>query len=166
MVEGDLALLLARLIKCDVRFVIIGGYAVMAHGASMTTVDLDICAPLHYENAKRIGEALKDVRPRYRPHPKFIPLNVTPEFCQHLKNLYLRTDIGDIDILGEVPHFGDYAKVEQSSVLLELPIGPCRVINIDSLIAIKTAVGRKRDRDAVILLNAIREQNQLDKGSA
>ena len=55
---GDLDELLRRLIKAKVKFVIIGGFAVAAHGAPLSTQGLDLCCPLDYPNLKRIGKAL------------------------------------------------------------------------------------------------------------
>ena len=166
MAEGDLGLLLERLIRSNARFVVIGGYAVMAHGAPLITQDLDVCAPLDYGNARKIADAFRDLNPHHRRHVKVIPIEITPEFCKNLKNLYIRTDIGDIDVLADVPDFGTYEKVEQESIEIELPAGKCRIIGLDALIAIKSAVGRPRDREAVLLLRAIREQQQRSSPTA
>ena len=73
-------------------------------------------------------------------------------------NLYLDTDFGQLDCLGEVKGIGMYSKVYQRSVLLDLPFGPCRVLDIDALIRAKQAMDRPRDRAAIIQLRAIMER--------
>ena len=40
---GDLNSLLQRLIRHRVDFVVVGGYAAVAHGSSLVTMDVDIC---------------------------------------------------------------------------------------------------------------------------
>src|SRR4051794_25300325 len=136
----------------------------MARGAALITQDLDICAPLTFPNLSKIVGSLKDVHPVYRFHVKPITPPISKAFCKTLKNLSLRTDIGDLDILGEIPHFGDYRRAERESDLVHLEgVGKCRVLNLDALIDIKSAVGRPRDKEAVILLKAIREGKPAKK---
>ena len=38
--------LLERLLRHEVEFVVIGGYAAMAHGSTYVTFDVDVCTPL------------------------------------------------------------------------------------------------------------------------
>ena len=42
--------LLSRLVKANVRFVLIGGYACIVHGGTLTTEDIDICCEFSPEN--------------------------------------------------------------------------------------------------------------------
>ena len=45
--------ILKRLNDQGVEFIIIGGVAAALHGSPRTTLDLDVCAPLHQENASQ-----------------------------------------------------------------------------------------------------------------
>ena len=47
-------LLLKRLTDNQVEYVLIGGYAAIAHGSSLVTKDVDVCAPLTEPNISRI----------------------------------------------------------------------------------------------------------------
>jgi hypothetical protein len=149
--------LLRRLVVAKARFVVIGGFAVAAHGAPLVTEDLDVCCPFGVSNFRRIEAALAGINPRVRDHPRLIPLEAARKFAKTLKNLYLQTDLGPLDLLGEVPNYGDFSKARSNSVLIDTDVGPVRVLSIDALIEIKQAIGRPRDRDAVILLKAIKE---------
>lgn len=90
--------------------------------------------------------------------PQRLPLALTPSSCPGLKNLYLDTDHGQLDCLGTVLGIGDFPEVKRRSVEVELPFGRCRILALDALIEAKTAMGRPRDREAVLQLSAIREQ--------
>jgi hypothetical protein len=147
--------LLARLIQADVEFVLVGGLAAAIHGSSLNTRDVDICIRLSSENLMRIQAAFSDLHPVHRSRPD-IPLVLTPECYLEFKNLYLRTDLGIVDCLGEVLAVGDYEEALRHSIVLNLPVGPCRILDVDTLIVAKEAMGRPHDLVAVQHLKALR----------
>jgi hypothetical protein len=75
-----------------------------------------------------------------------------------LKNLYLKTDLGVVDCLGEVLGVGNFDKVLKNSVEVDLPYGKCRILDIDALIRAKEAMNRNHDKITVMLLKKIKEQ--------
>jgi hypothetical protein len=83
-------------------------------------------------------------------------LVVTAENWARFKNLYLKTDLGIVDCLGEVLGVGGYDEALSHSIVLNLPIGPCRVLDIDTLIKAKEAMGRPHDLVTVQHLKAVR----------
>ena len=97
----NLSELVRRLISSDVEFVLVGGFAAVAHGVMLVTQDVDICCRFTEANLMRIQAALADLHPVHRSRPD-LPLALTPEQCASLKNLYLKTDFGIVDCLGEV----------------------------------------------------------------
>lgn len=153
----DLSSLLARLIQNQVDFVIVGGYAAVAHGCSLVTMDVDICCDFSAPNLMRLQHALADAHPIHRLTPQRLPLNLIPETCSGLKNLYLDTDLGQLDCLNSVLGIGAFSIVRQRSVVIDLPWGPCRILSLDALIEAKQALDRPRDQEAVLQLSAIRE---------
>jgi hypothetical protein len=152
--------LLVRLRNHQVEFVIIGGFCGIMHGISLVTKDLDICCRFTPENLFRIQAAVKDLHPFHRLAANPLPLELTEELCSRLKNLYLQTDLGKLDCLGEVKGVGDYEAVVARSVVHKLSYGDFRILDIDALIAAKEAVGRERDLAAVRQLRAIKERNE------
>ena len=54
----DLESLLVRLIDSGFEFTVVGGFAAVAHGASLMTQDVDVCAPMTLDNLDRLGRAL------------------------------------------------------------------------------------------------------------
>src|SRR4051794_2079130 len=97
----NLAKLLTRLHEASVHFVLIGGLAAVRYGTSYVTYDVDICVPLEAANFKRIAAAVADLHPRFRQR-KDLPFELTDELLGRLKNLYLSTNLGALDCLGEV----------------------------------------------------------------
>lgn len=159
----DLELLLARLIRHNVHFVIVGGFAAVAHGVTLITQDMDVCCDFAADNLLRLQEAVKDLNPIHRMTPQRMPLELTAENCKGLKNIYLSTDWGQLDCIGEVQGVGDYEEVIRQSEEIELDIGMCRILKIQALIASKKAMNRPRDREAVLQLTAIQEKTSTSE---
>ena len=158
-VSGEMAnlkALLKRLVENDVEFVVIGAFASVAHGVTIVTQDVDICCSFTSRNLLKLQAALADLHPVHRITPKRLPLQLTRENCRGLINLYLETDLGVIDCLGEVLGVGTFATVKKQSVAIDLGFGKCRVLGLDALIKAKRAMDRPRDREAVVQLEAIR----------
>lgn len=160
---------LRRLVNHDVRFVVVGGVAAFRHGSARITEDVDVCAPLDHENAVRIIQAFADAHPRWRVRPD-LPV-ITPDSANlyGLKNMYLRTDLGQLDVLGELPGIGTYEEVLARTVEGDYGGGVrCRVLDLDSLIAAKRTAGREKDKPAIreleVIRDTLRRQNEQDKG--
>src|SRR5436305_1873572 len=65
MKVADVEAILRALNSADVRYLIVGGLAVVAHGYVRATVDIDIVLSLEEANARRAMEALTAIG--YRP---------------------------------------------------------------------------------------------------
>ena len=150
--------LLTRLQQNSVDFVVIGGVCCIFHGVPLATFDLDICCPFDEQTLYRIQAAVRDLHPRHRLAANKLPLELTDELCTRLRNLYLQTDLGKLDCLGEVLGLGDYEAVLKRSMTYRLSYGEFHILNIDALIAAKQAVGREHDLAAVRQLLAIKEK--------
>jgi hypothetical protein len=150
-----------KLIECmtasGVKFVLVGGFAGVVHGCTFVTQDIDICCDFSAVNLLALQEALKDLHPVHRMTPRRLKLKLTPENCSDFKNLYLDTDIGQLDCLGCIKGLGKYKDVKPLSEIRD--IGErlrIHVLTVDSLIKAKKAMNRQRDKDALLQLEAIR----------
>ena len=74
----NLSELTRRLIEAQVEFVLIGGFAAVAHGVTLVTRDVDICCRFTERNLLRIQQAFADLHPVHRSRPD-LPLALTPE---------------------------------------------------------------------------------------
>jgi len=155
----NLAELTRRLIAGGVEFVLVGGFAAIAHGVLRSTRDVDVCCRFSEENLVRIQNAVADLHPVHRQRTD-LALQLTPAVVATLNNLCLKTDLGILDCLGEIKGVGSFEEVARHSVELELPIGKCRVIDLDTLIVAKEAMDRDHDRITVRDLKAIKQRQQ------
>ena len=74
------------------------------------------------------------------------------------KNLYLLTDLGQIDFLAEISGVGRFQDALGESVEVDISGVHCRMLTLDALIRSKRALGRPKDLHAVIELEALRER--------
>ena len=153
----NLSELTRRLVEARVEFVLIGGFAAVAHGSTLVTRDVDICCRFSELNLRRLQQALSELHPVHRLRPD-LPLDFTREQCARLKNLYLKTDLGALDCLGEVLGLGDFKAVLGQSIEVQLPFGACRILDVDGLIRSKEAMNRDHDRITVRQLKEIRKR--------
>src|SRR5688572_8266452 len=108
---GDLVALLERLTKAGVEFVLAGAYAAIVHGATVVTRDIDVCMHFVPDNLFRLRDAIADLHPWHRMTPKHVPLELTEDNVKKLRNLYLATDLGQLDCLSEIIAVGDFDAV-------------------------------------------------------
>jgi hypothetical protein len=141
----DFQKLLEALSQAGVRFVIVGGVAMVARGSGRTTVDLDICYARDPENLSRLADVLAPLHPTLRGAPKDLPFLWDDLTLRSGLNFTLDTDAGDIDLLGEVTGIGGYDQVVALSSELEIFDTTCRVLDLDGLERTKRAAGRVKD---------------------
>jgi hypothetical protein len=155
-----LSQLLQRLADADIDFVVVGGFAALIHGSTLVTRDLDVCAVLSHEDVEKLRGALRDLNPTHRLTPQKLSFLANPESGVPVRNLYLETEIGTVDILSSILGVGDFARVRAGSVEIDLFGRRCRVISVDDLITAKEALGREKDLLAAKELRAIREKTK------
>jgi hypothetical protein len=148
---------LRLLTQHQVEFVIVGGVAISAHGSSYLTYDLDVCYARTRENLKRLAAALAPYNPRPRDLPTDLPFVWDEQTLQHGTNFTLTTELGNIDLLGEVKGLGAYTEACAVSIVMNLFGLPCRVLSLAALIITKRAAGRPKDLLALPELEALRE---------
>lgn len=138
--------LLKLLLEAKIEFVIVGGFAGVVHGASQVTQDLDICLVVDKEQVKKLRSCFKHINPRHRMVPQKPSFLDTPDDPSGLKNVYLETDLGVLDLMSEVPNIGDFKRVLEKSISVELFGHTCKVIGLDDLIEVKKNLTRSKDK--------------------
>lgn len=155
---SDLQALLARLADAGIEFVLVGGYAAVLHGSSMLTRDVDVCARLDAESVEALREALRDLHPVHRMARPPQSLLDEPPPGEGVRNLYLNTDLGTLDVLGSITGVGGFRRVVEGAIEIELSGRRMRVIGLGDLIAAKEALGREKDLIVAKELRALRER--------
>lgn len=150
--------LVCKLHTGRVDFVLAGGFGVMAHGGALTTSNMEFACRMEPANLLRLFEALEPLRPVHRMTPERLPFTRMQAEQGGLKNLYLSTEWGQLDCLGEIKGIGGYTGCFARSEAIDLDGCEIRVLTLDALIEAKRAMGRPRDLHAVLELEAIRER--------
>lgn len=151
---------LTLLSDAGVRFVIVGGLAVTIHGSSYVTFDLDLCYARDGENLAALARALRPINPRLRGAPAGLPFRLDEETLRGGLNFTLTTDLGEVDLIGEVAGVGDYRSAADASTPVELFGRQYAVLTLDALIASKRAAGRPKDLQVLPELEALREATE------
>jgi hypothetical protein len=129
----------------EVEFVIIGGVAATFHGSSSVTFDLDICYSREAKNLSRLAKALAPFHPRPRGFADDLPFIWDARTLGNGSLFTLKTDLGDIDLLGEVTGLGGYSDVKAMAIDVEAYGGHVSTLNLRGLIQAKRAAGRAKD---------------------
>ncbi len=153
---------LAALDAAEVRFVVVGGVAVVLHGHPRMTADLDLVIDLAAEPAARAVEALLalGLEPRLPVDARsFADPEVRRRWIdeRHL-TVFTMVDpddpLLDVDLFAEAPvPFDD---LWEQAKMVQLEDQTIRIASIDHLITMKKAVGRPQDLADVAALEALR----------
>ncbi len=140
-----------------VDFVLIGGAAMMIQGSAQVTQDIDICYQRSQSNIKRLVEALSPFHVRLRGAPEGLPFRFDAKTVVRGLNFTLITDLGSIDLLGEVAGLGEFARVKAESEVVQVYGADCLVLTLAGLFKAKRAAGRPRDLAVLPELEALKE---------
>ena len=157
--------LLKELHRLGVEFVIIGGMAAVAHGSVYLTLDLDLCYSRKKENLEKLAKALAPFHPLLRGAPPDLPFSLDISALRSGLNFTLTTNVGDLDLLGEVAGLGGYAELLSVCEELELYGMRCKVLTLEGLIKSKKAVGRAKDLMLLPELEALIDIRKSQKKS-
>lgn len=156
IMRDNLKTLLKRLLDHDVDFVLAGGLACTVHGSPLVTQDIDICVAIDDTQLAKLRDALRDIAPRFRMNPNFKPSFLDhPKRGNELKNIYLETDLGILDIMSELQPIGNFDTVKQRAITINLYGHQCKVVSLEDLIRIKETMSRPKDRETLLHLREI-----------
>jgi len=160
---GSVETILRALNDADVRYLVVGGVAVVLHGRLRVTADLDLVVQLEPANVGRAIAALE--RLGFRPRAPVAAASFADEAVRRgwieqkgltVFSLWSPGVPGfELDLFVAEPFDFDAAYDRATRVPLRTTHAP--VLSIDDLIAMKRAVGRPQDVDDVAALEALRE---------
>ncbi|AKL74572.1 hypothetical protein IMCC26256_112313 [Actinobacteria bacterium IMCC26256] len=153
---------LTLLDKHDVKFVLVGGFAGVLHGAQRPTLDLDVVPAWTQINLMNLVTALKSVHAASRSGPLTTSDELTVQLLVEREVTNWRTDIGPIDVLVGIPdHDGLPVTFDRLRVHAETIIAFERAISVASLediIASKEFANRRKDSEALPELRRLRDE--------
>jgi predicted nucleotidyltransferase len=138
--------------SAQVRFLILGGYAVNFHGHHRNTKDIDVWIAVDPQNAQRVSRALQMFG--------FAAESVPPELFLSKGIVYaFGREPTRVDILTD-PHGIDFDACYKRRVEVQVEGIPVPFISVEDLIVNKTASGRLRDLADVSELRMTIENRQ------
>lgn len=142
-----------------VDYVVIGGIAVIAHGHTRNTRDVDFVAAADTANLRCLAAALRELGARLSGvDAHLIDIDVyDPETLASGVNLTLETDAGGLDFFSDVPGAGPYERLRERALIVDLGDIAIRVAGRDDLIRMKAAAGRPQDLNDIAALTADEE---------
>ena len=147
--------LLRALSDARVAFIIVGGAAAVAHGSARLTQDLDVVYAREPDNLGRLVKAVAPLSPYLRGAPPGLPFRFDEDTLRRGLNFTLTTELGDLDLLGEVTGGGGFDALRSHSVTLELFGLPCLCLDLPWLIRVKRAAGRPKDLESLAELELL-----------
>src|SRR6266852_9479074 len=112
----------------QVRFILIGGGAAIAHGSAKATYDVDVVYARDAENIRLLVNALRSCQPYLRGAPPGLPFLWDEATVQAGLNFTLTTTLGDLDLLRAVTGGGMYTQLLPFSQEIEVFGLMCRVV--------------------------------------
>ena len=156
----DFPSLIRLLTQNNVEFILIGGAAATAHGSARLTQDLDVVYRRTRDNISRLAASLASHSPYLRDAPPGLPFRFDVETITRGLTFTLVTDLGDLDLFGEITGGGRYENLLAHTIVLEVFGVSCRCLGLKRLIEVKRAAGRPRDLEAVAELEALLEMKE------
>lgn len=150
--------LIPVLVKGNVKFIIIGGVAAVVHGAARATFDLDVVYSRNPDNIIHLVQTLIPYSPYLRDAPDGLPFIFDRVTVQNGLNFTLTTQLGNLDLLGEVVGGGTYEDLLPYSEEIEVFNAKCFCLGLERLITIKRAAGRPKDFEVIAELETILEE--------
>ena len=144
--EPELDVAVAAMVASNARFVVVGGFAVIANRFIRATEDIDFLVPDDVENDRRVLAALNGLDGvRFRDE--------VPLLDEHLigkAHLRTKTRAGVVDILrGGLPPL-DYDTVEERAMPADYSAAEFLIAGLSSIVGFKRLANRPRDRNDLI----------------
>ena len=163
--NAQFAELITLLSRGRVEFILVGGLAANLHGSARFTYDVDVIYARNRQNLERLVEVLLPLHPYLRGAPPGLPFRLDLQTLRNGLNFTFTTDLGDLDLLGEVPGGRDYPEVLPHSTEMELADGTgFRLVNLDRLLRMKNAAGRAKDLEVLAELRSLHGERSAPNG--
>lgn len=165
MPRHELLATLRALREAGIEFIVVGGVAAVLNGAPVDTFDIDVVHSRDPANIERLLRVLDTLDAIFRMQPE---RRLKPN-ASHLGSsghLNLRTRYGPLDLLGTIGRDLGYEELLSHSAELEIGEGlRVRVLDLETLIAIKEQLGGEKDRATLPILRRTLEEKRKSSAS-
>jgi len=145
-----------------VDFILVGGVCAVLHGAPVSTFDIDL---VHSRTRKNIGQllsALNELDARYRD-PAGRVFRVTASHLASPGHQLLSTSAGPLNLLGAFVEKKRFEELLPDTSVIEVGEGlRVRLLDLETLIEAKEAVGHEKDPAVLPILRRTLEEREKD----
>ncbi|HEX5762688.1 MAG TPA: hypothetical protein VFY04_06160 [Solirubrobacterales bacterium] len=149
MSELDIQKILDALREEDVEFLVIGGVAVGFHGYVRATKDIDIVPSPNNGNLGRLARVLDRLDAEVEGAEEFegeeLPNPLDPEALALGGNWVLSTKFGRFDVMQWLGEEELWAKLSPTALTTEIGGIAVKMVDYESLVALKRQAGRPED---------------------
>jgi predicted nucleotidyltransferase len=151
----DIVLALA---DAGVEFILVGGLAAVAQGASVTTFDVDIVHSRADENVEKLLAVLTGLDAYYRGRPGGERLGPDRRALSGPGHSLFMTSLGPLDVLGEIEGHRSYAELIDHTESVAIFGRTVRVLSLEMIVRLKRASTHPKDVQALPILEAALER--------
>ena len=153
----------ALLADHGVEFIVVGGQAEALMGSARVTYDVDLCYRRTTHNLERLAAALGTLNLSLRGAPPDLKFRVDAAALALGQNYTFEVDDEyPLDLLGYLEPVGGYDDLLPHAQIISIGGRPTHVIGLDDLIRIKRHIGRPKDRDSLLQLEAIKRLRERE----
>jgi predicted nucleotidyltransferase len=142
----DLKMLLRSLNQAGADYLLIGGYALAAHGYQRATTDIDLVVPAHIDSGRRIREALMVL-------PDQAAKDLEPSWFEEGENIRV-ADAFVVDILLNA-NGQTYETLREHAQTIDLDGIPVSTIDLEGLLLTKQTMREKDVADRILIERAL-----------
>ena len=146
-----------------VEFIVVGGQAEALMGSARVTYDVDLCYRRTPENLERLATALATLNLTLRGAPPDLKFRMDAQALALGQNYTFEVD-GDypLDFLGYLEPIGTYEDLLPHAETVPIGGRPTHVIGLDDLIRIRRYLGRPKDRESLLQLEAVKRLRERE----
>jgi hypothetical protein len=143
-----------------VRYVVVGGFAAVAHGSPLPTSDIDITPALEEDNLTALSDVLRDLDARIRVAgvPEGVPFAHDARMLRQQSVLNLVTRCGDLDLVLAPAGVDGYDELAAHAVVVTVHGVPLPLASLADVVRSKEAANRPKDQAALPVLRALLER--------
>lgn len=145
---------------------LIGGVAMGLHGSNFITHDTDFAYAVEPENLDRLASSLLAIHARVLGRPANDGFVITSQTLQRARFLNLDTDLGEVDVMREIPGVDSFEGLWERAIPMDLGDLTVHVASLDDLISMKRAANRPKDQahiSELLNLKKLMEESAADK---
>lgn len=165
----DLERILDALDRHKVNYLVVGGTAANAYGATRITKDFDCIPERTSENLARLAAAMRELNARLRVEGltdaecQALPTPIDGFSLRQLAISTWRTDAGDFDVLADIPgqdgRLLGFEELALRAAIVDVGGVAIRIAALGDVIASKEHADRPKDREALPELRAIYQRD-------